>query len=487
MPTSSSTSAASHPFVAVLTRIALVLIVLAVGGGIMAALTHSAPKIDTADADAVRSTVQVFEPRPVEVCRQWRGYGTARALDSADVPARLTTTVAEIPEDIRDGAAVQRGQLLAMLDAADFHTELQRLDAAIAEAEANLVQLDVTEKQLTVRLGLEHEDLAIAQAELARVRRLAERNVTSTQDVDRARSEELATRRALTITQETLDALPAQRQARTAMRTELEAQREMAQLRLERTRVVSPIAGVLQQVDVDAGEAVTPGQRIARVVDPAVIEIPIRLPGVARADLRVGDPVTLQATDNQTAEWTAHIVRIAPEDDPQTRTVTVFALLEQPAPAASTSASTSTSTSAASAAATATAPQPRLAPGVFVEAVVSTGQPTRRTVVPRRALRKQRLQVVLPDADGNPVVTSHPVQIDYTLRGALPRTGLDDDQWAVLAGDALPPGATILVTASASVLDGEAINPVPVGTPAQTPAVARTTGDAPQRQPEASP
>ncbi len=441
------------PLRALLFRVLLIVAVLALGSAIFYGLFAAAPRLDTATAEQVRTRVLTYTPKPFPVQRPYRGYGTARALDATNVPARVSATVESVPERILEGATVRRGELIAQLDDRDFRAEVDRLDAALAEVEANAAQLDTQETRLRERLEIENEDIQIAEDELARVRRLTERNVTSEQDVDRARNLLLIARRARTQTQEQLDALPPRRAALNAQRQGLQAQRRIADRNYERTRVTASIAGVLQAVDVEPGESVQPGQRVARVVDPRIIEVPLQLPAAARAALSPGNRVVLRPTNRPGVTYDAELSRVAPEDDQQTRTVTAYALLNQED----------------------ASPNDRLAPGTFVEADVFTGDATPRVVVPRRALRKQRVQAVV-DADGVPTIQSRPVEVLYPLRGVVPETGLADDQWAVLADDALPAGTAILATASSSLLDGEPV--VPVAVNENAPEAAATDGAA---------
>lgn len=447
-PTSPQTLPPKLPWWTLVIRLVLAVVLIAGGVAVFAMLQATAPQLDEAAADRARTRVLTYTPIAVPVQRPFRGYGTARPLDATNVPARVTATVIDVPDNILDGAAVSAGDLLAELDPTDFTAEVERLDAALAELDATLAQLDTQESRLTERLALEEEDLAIATAELARVQRLAERNVATDQDLDRARSAELAARRALTLTRETLDTLTPRRTGVAAQRAGLQAQRRLADENLARTRVTAPIAGVLQTVTVEPGESVAPGQQVARIVDPTVLEVPIQLPAAAQSAVSVGDAVTLRPTNDPQRVFTATIARVAPEVDPASRSLTVFALLDQRE-----------------------LPMPqRLAPGTFVEADVLTGDATPRLTIPRRAIRKQRVQAVRPDEQGISKIVSIAVEPLYPLRQALPETGLDDEEWAVLANDALPGGVEILATGSSTLLDGQAVTPVSkAATPEATP------------------
>ncbi|BAM05229.1 putative efflux system periplasmic linker protein [Phycisphaera mikurensis NBRC 102666] len=423
-------------------------VVVAAGAAGAWALVATMPVIDLAPVEAVATPVIVFDPSPQPVARPWSGYGTAEALTAADVPARVTATVASLGEGVRDGAAVGAGQTLVTLERADFEDEVTRLESLAADADAQLRELDSREARLDEQAGLLEEDLDLQTRELERVSRLEGRSVATGQDVDRARSQVLAARSALSAMRQSRESIPTRREALTATAAALEAQLRVARRNLGRTTIKSPIRGYLQSLDVEAGEAVSPGQRVARVVDPAVVEVPLKLPAGARRGVRVGDPVELRSSwdlrereggapaEGENPAWTGKILRINPTDDAQTRTLTVYVVLDQAdTPAAE-----------------------RLAPGLFVAGTVTAGEPTPRVVVPRRSLRRGRVQLVGPDAEGRPRVRSVPVSVDFHLRARLPGTGLPDDQWAVLDAP-LPAGERVVLTANASLLDGQAVDP----------------------------
>jgi multidrug efflux pump subunit AcrA (membrane-fusion protein) len=205
-----------------------------------------------------------------------------------------------------------------------------------------------------------------------------------------------------------------------------------------RCLIVSPLDGVVQAVDVEAGESVAVGQRAARVVSLDVIEVPVRLPAAARASVRVGDRVELRAARRDGPTWSAVVARIAPEDDAQTRTMTVFVELDQRAALAEQGPHAGG----------------LLTPGVFLEATVATGAGSAQWVVPRRSLRAGRILLVEDDR-----LTSRPAGIAYTLTGWLEALPLPDRQWAVL-DEPLRDGELIVLDGSTALRVGQMVRPV---------------------------
>ena len=430
----------ARPWLALLTRLGVGVLLLAVAMGIYFALVATKPEVEVTDPQTNRPTVVVFRAETVPVQRQWRGYGTADALDSADVPARVTATVEAIPPGVLAGSPVSQGQLLVQLDETDFVRQLEIARERISEIDAALAQLGVEENLLQERLALEDSNVAIAQTEYDRQVRFQQRDVATQQDVDAAQRNLINAKRNRLQLQEASELIGPRRRSLEAQRASQQSQVNLAEVNRERAAITSPIAGVLQDIDVEVGENLQAGQRVARVVSLDHIEVPIQLPAAARRSVAVGDAVELRPThaepttpDTEDAEawvWNATVTRVAPEQNAATRTFTVFA--EPGHDAASTGRA---------------GPLPN--PGTFLEATVSAARIEPRFVVPRSAIRSGRLQVV---EDGR--LVSRAVEVDFNLSGPQPAFGLRDDQWAVIVGDAIRAGDLIVANASISLADG---------------------------------
>lgn len=439
-----SSPAPARPMLALATRLGVGALILGVAGLIFLALVTTKPEVQVSDPEANRPTVAVFRAQAVPVQRQFRGYGTADALDSADVPARVTASVEDIPKGILAGSPVSQGQLLVQLDASDFTRQLEIARQRIAEIDAALAQLGVEENLMQERLSLEDSNVAISQTEYDRQLRFQERNVATQQDVDAAQRNLINAKRNRLQIQEASELIGPRRRSLQAQKASQQSQVNLAELNEQRASITSPITGVLQSIDVEIGENLQAGQSVARVVSLDHIEVPIQLPAAARRTVAVGDTVELRATNPQpsaddadpgAAVWTSTITRVAPEQNAATRTFTVFA---EPGRDAVTNAATGE----------------RLpSPGMFLEATVSADRVEPRFVVPRSAIRAGRLQVV---TDGK--LVSQAVQVDFNLSGPQPAFGLRDDQWAVIADGILKHGDLVVANASTRLADGTEIN-----------------------------
>ena len=400
------------------------------GVGIYAWLYNTRPQPPSRDPSQTgRLRLLVSEPLEQPVGRRFRAFGQARALRVADVPARVSATVAELHPNYREGATVAAGEPMVTLDDSDFRRQLSMADEALKGLDAQLAMLDLDEKSLRRALELAVEDAQIAENDLARVRAAAQQEAAQAREVDRARAGAILAERALVAARDAVNKLPVQRAALDAERARQRSMRELAQLALERSVIRSPIAGTIQVAQLDVGEMAAPGVVVARVVDPASIEVPVLLPALAREFVRPGNRVLLRADRAGAQPVEAHITRVAPEDDPATRTMTVYA--EAPGSA-------------------------QLAPGVFVEAEVSSSGDQPRTLVPRRAVSGGRIVVI---RDG--VAHQQSVEVEFTMTGAL-APALPDTEWVVLR-EALPSGTLVVLDGSRRIVEGAPVQAVRAG------------------------
>ena len=415
-------------------RVVVCVVVVAAGFTVAGALIRTAPSVKEVEAEQDVPSVLVMRARAVDVERQWSGYGTARPMDAVDVPARVSATVVSIPAVIEPGAPVERDDLLTQLDPTDFDRQVEISTENLADVESQIERLDVEEKSLAERARLADELVDLARADFDRVQDVFNRNAANQNELDRARNTMLQAMRDQVLTNEELEKLGPRRASLKAQRAAFEAQLRIARQNQERSTIRSPLEGIIEAVDVEVGENLTTGQRVARVVSLRRIEVPIRLPASARSTLRGGERTRLSATGMIEQSWDGRIVRIAPADDENTRTMIVYVEIDQDA-----------------------ADPQRIVPGKFLRGDVRVAASSSRWVVPRQAIKQDRLHLV---RDG--IVRSIPVRSDYAIEQSFPEFGIDERQWVVLR-DPLPDDAMVVVTPTKVVVDGARVNATTAG------------------------
>ncbi len=421
--------------VSVIFRIVVCSAVLVVAIGVAVFLVSTAPKPPVADLSQAVPRLQVMQAQPVPIRRQWEGFGTATAMDTVNVPSRVTAVVAERPAAIRAGQRVAQGELIVKLDDSDFLRQVEVASQSMGEIDAQLARLAVEEQSWTQRAKLSSEEVKLIQADYDRVHQAFERDVARQRELDQAQRLLNTARQTEVATHEELDKIAPRRAALQAQRLGQEASLRQAAQNAERAQIVSPIDGILQSVDVEVGENITAGQRVARVVNSDRIEVPLLLPAAARPFIAPGADVELSDAGGSATHWRAKVVRIAPEDDEATRTLRVFVEVNNIALMAKSQGASES-------------PGVALPPGKFVQGVVVADRSQPRWVVPRRAVDGQRLFLI-----ESGVVRSHGIEVDFQIRADLPSMGLSDRQWSVLK-DPLPTDALVVVDGSRSLIEG---------------------------------
>ncbi len=366
------------------------------------------------------------------IAPRWIGYGTARAMNASDVAAEVAGRVVRRPEKIEEGAAVDEGEVLIVIDPADYEQRVRSARQRVAGFEADLARLEVQEARLREQAALLDDELAIAQRDLDRARDAMKQGAGNESQID-ARLQALKAvnrNRAAVLSQ--LEAIGPQRAATTASLESARADLRLAEQNLERTSVRSPLAGFLQRVNLDVGEWARAGDVVARVVDLSRIEVPVRLPESASYTIAPGDPVTLRNGGGVTREWVGEVVRIAPEADASIRSVTVFTEVRQRSDADAASL---------------------LRPGQFVAAAVDSGKREPMLIVPRPSVDVDRVLVAAPLGPGDPeppagaahpmVVREARVHVARHIEGEFKDISPDETQWSVLSEDGISPGRAL--------------------------------------------
>ncbi len=169
---------------------------------------------------------------------------------------------------VQEKEKVRRGQLLAELRSDDHR-------AALAEAKARVVEADA--------------DIRLAEAEVERARALWQKDVGSRQAVDKAERD--------------VDAARARRQTAAATADRLEAV-------LAKTRILSPIDGVIVARHAQAGETLEAGQRIVTVADLSRTRIEAELDEFDSGRVHLRDEVRVTAEGYDGKVWKGRVEEI---------------------------------------------------------------------------------------------------------------------------------------------------------------------------------
>lgn len=175
--------------------------------------------------------------------------GTARAGVESRLSFKVPGTVRRVA--VKVGDSVQAGQLIAELDPEDYRLEVQRAQAALAQARAQ-------ERN--------------AEAEFNRARELYENASISLSEYDAARAAFESARESVNAYERSL---------------------ELARLQLSYARLTAPLAGAVAAVDVEVNENVQQGQAVVFLTSGSLLEVEVGIPEVLITHISEGSDVSV--------------------------------------------------------------------------------------------------------------------------------------------------------------------------------------------------
>ena len=275
------------------------------------------------------------------------------------ISARISGHVVKLNVD--DNQYVKAGTVLVEIDPADYQVAYERakadFDDAQAAAAAAGVNVPITSVSTTSQVSSSEADVASARAgisaakqqfeaakaqldqavannikaqnDLGRYKQLVDKEEISRQQYDQAVAAAAASAAAVQAARSLADAAQSQvteaqgklaqaeanwRNAQTAPKqmqvirsraasAEAEAQRkkadlDQAQLNLQYTKIVAPVAGVVSDRTVEVGQNVAPGQELMKIIPLNDVWITANFKETQLRDMKVGQPVTLEVDAN---------------------------------------------------------------------------------------------------------------------------------------------------------------------------------------------
>jgi HlyD family secretion protein len=274
----------------------------------LARLRPAAPPVD-------RNSVVIDTVHRGPLMREVRASGTLVPEEIRWIAAPTDARIERIV--VHPGTAVKAETVILELadpqqqqSARDAEWQLKAAEAELQSTRAQLENERLDRESSLARLRAEHEQAKLkadADAELERQGLAAK----ITRRISQSSAEELA--RRVHFEEERLAVSKAAEGSRlAAQQAQVEQRRAMWTLQEERMRslqVRAGIDGVLQQVDVQAGQRVNAGTNIARVAQPDQLKAEIRVPEIQAKDISIGQPAKV---DTRNGVVDARVSRIDP-------------------------------------------------------------------------------------------------------------------------------------------------------------------------------
>jgi membrane fusion protein (multidrug efflux system) len=224
---------------------------------------------------------------------------------SAQVPGRV------LEVRVEEHQRVEAGDVLVVLDPADYELERSRARAALAVAKNQTVQAEAASASLDADRKAATVEAWRAERELARVRTLHARGTVSQRELDAAQASHEAARarvRALELRARAERALVHD----DAQLHLAEAELDGAELRLERTRIRAPFTGVVGRTNVEPGAVVSPGQPLLALVATSGASVMANFKETQLERIQIGAPADVTIDAFPGLVWRGRVVSFSP-------------------------------------------------------------------------------------------------------------------------------------------------------------------------------
>jgi multidrug efflux pump subunit AcrA (membrane-fusion protein) len=269
--------------------------------------------------------------------RQVRAPGTLVPEQIRLVSALTAGRVEALP--VRVGTAVTADQVLLKLSNPDVQLEALSADRQLTASEAAEVNLRTS--LATSRLQ-QAGALATVRTQYQEARRTSEMNDTLAARQFATRMEQA---RASDQVKELAERMGIEKQRLAILDGALDRQVALQHAEVERMRAIARFqadrvasmevkpggSGVLQELPLELGQWVTPGQVLAKVAEPGRLKAVLRVPETQVRDVAVGQPVAVDTRNGAAGVIRGHVLRIDPAV--QNGTVNVEVALDSPLPA----------------------------------------------------------------------------------------------------------------------------------------------------------
>ncbi len=267
---------------------AVVIVVILIAVSVqLARMEPAAPTVD-------RATVLTDTVKRGSIVRQVRGLGTLVPEDTRWLPSTTDARVERIL--LRPGAQVEANTVILELSNEQVEQEALNAQLALQSTEAALENLKV---QLENELLTQQSQLAALEADFELARLEAESNEALAKE---QLVSELIRRQSQLKAQTLKKRLDIDEKRLASARQSIDARVRVQQSAVDQARAIAALqasrmadlkvrpgfAGVLQQVPVEVGQRVAPGQNLARVADPLRLKAELKIAETQAKDIEVG-------------------------------------------------------------------------------------------------------------------------------------------------------------------------------------------------------
>ena len=228
------------------------------------------------------------------------GLATANGRIEAtrvDIASKLPGRVAQVR--VKEGDAVQKGDLIAALDTAELRAQLAGAKAAVQRAAAAITHAEAD-------INIRKAEYDLAEVEMQRATRLEQTSSGTRADLERRRAQSLVAAAQIEGARAALVEANAAREAAYAQVAQIEAT-------LSDSELHTPVSGRVEYKLVQAGEVVAAGGRLVTILDLSDVYMTVFLPTGESGRIALGSQARIVLDSVPSAVFPATVSFVAAE------------------------------------------------------------------------------------------------------------------------------------------------------------------------------
>ncbi|MCP4491685.1 MAG: efflux RND transporter periplasmic adaptor subunit [Gammaproteobacteria bacterium] len=409
-------------------RTILILPPIAIGIIILAVSVSGKKPPTQSDHGEPTRLVRIINTQATDFIPVAEGYGIVQPAQIWAAVSQVSGRVVSMHPLLRNGGIISAGTELIRIDPADY-------ELALVQAQNELAELNIQGDNASASLAIEKRNLALAEKELARKKKLATQGSISRSSADEAERSMLGSRSLVQNLQNTMALLPVQRKLLSSKITQAERDLTNTKLSAPFNMRVSGLSVELHQF-APAGQTLFSGESTNRIevsaqiamenLKPLVIGLPELPADTSTLNLNLAEiagfkpVIKLDLGGAEPAQWDAEFVRIAESVDLHTQTMGIIVAVDKPLQKIIPGV------------------RPPLSRGLFVQVAIAGHPQHDRIVIPRSVIRNDQVYLVGDD---------NRLQIRPIKR-------LYNQQQFAIVDDSLKPGEKIIVSDLVPAVDG---------------------------------
>lgn len=211
-------------------------------------------------------------------------YGRVESPEQLQAAAPGAGIVDQI--NVRQGDRAVKGDILVSLDKRDFETQRVQAESELSDLKSQVSELKIRHSANLALLETERELLKLAEADVARMRKLKNQNLGSDTTLSEALNSRGRQQLSLQNRQLEVDSFPAKLQMLEARQQQSKARLVDADIKIERSVVIAPFDAIISSVPVSVGDRVSIGQNLITLYPVHNLEIRAHIPHNYVADIQ---------------------------------------------------------------------------------------------------------------------------------------------------------------------------------------------------------